>query len=313
MAGEIRTSPRKRSGSGSIAPASRISPKTQPLDRAPVSPPTRRTAIPRTGATYRPQRAARSRRAKAATRNHPSDALDLGRVEYYGHAMSGLQKGAYQAWRVLVALIAVACVVQIFLAGRGAFGIHGAAKLDDQKSFDAHRALGEVIGLLAVLALLVASVAWRDKRVIWLTLALAVMAEILQHLFALPKHPWVAGTARHSTGVAILGSSRGGSRTRRVRTPQLRQAKPDQLTAFPPRASLRFSRKHRQVEPIRVRVPAMADPPLRALHHLVSQRRRRRKPRRPPGQRPPNQFCARSGLSGDCSERVRPCRGDRDG
>ncbi len=120
--------------------------------------------------------------------------------------MSGLQKGAYQVWRVLVALIAVACVVQIFLAGRGAFGIHGAAKLDDQKSFDPHRALGEVIGLLAVLAFLAALVAWRNKRLIWLSLALALMAEVLQHLFALPDHPWVAGL--HALdGVAILGLS----------------------------------------------------------------------------------------------------------
>src|SRR6476619_1882484 len=113
--------------------------------------------------------------------------------------MSGLQRGAYQVWRVLVALIAAACVVQIFLAGRGAFGVHGAAKLDDQKSFDPHRALGEIIGLLALIA-------WRNKRLIWLSLALAFMAEVLQHLFALPKHPWVAGL--HALdGVAILGLS----------------------------------------------------------------------------------------------------------
>lgn len=120
--------------------------------------------------------------------------------------MSGLQRGAYQVWRVLVALIAVACVVQIFLAGRGAFGIHGGAKLDDQKSFDPHRALGEIIGLLAVLAFLAALIAWRNKRLIWMTLALALMAEVLQHLFALPHHPWVAGL--HAVdGVAILGLS----------------------------------------------------------------------------------------------------------
>jgi Mn2+/Fe2+ NRAMP family transporter len=109
-------------------------------------------------------------------------------------------------WRVLVALIAVACVVQIFLAGRGAFGVHGSASLDDQKSFDPHRALGEIIGLLAVLALLAALVYWRDKRMIGLTFALAFMAEILQHVFALPKHPWVAGL--HALdGLAILGLS----------------------------------------------------------------------------------------------------------
>jgi hypothetical protein len=117
-----------------------------------------------------------------------------------------MQRGAYQLWRGLVALVAAACVVQIFLAGRGAFGVHGAAKLDDQKSFDPHRALGEIIGLLAVIALLAALVYWRDKRLIGLTFLLALMAEVLQHLFALPHHPWVAGL--HALdGVAILGLS----------------------------------------------------------------------------------------------------------
>ncbi|MGZ4410339.1 MAG: DUF6220 domain-containing protein [Gaiellaceae bacterium] len=120
--------------------------------------------------------------------------------------MSGFQKGGYLVWRVLVALIAAACVVQIFLAGRGAFGFHGPAKLDDQKSFDPHRALGEIIGLLAVLAFLAALAAWRNKRLIGITFALAVMAEVLQHLFALPKHPWVAGL--HALdGVSILALS----------------------------------------------------------------------------------------------------------
>lgn len=117
-----------------------------------------------------------------------------------------IQRGAYQLWRVLIALVAAACVVQIFLAGRGAFGIRQRFKLDDQKSFDPHRALGEIIGLLAVLALIAALAYWRDKRVIGLTFALVVMAEILQHLFSLPKHPWVAGL--HALdGVAILGLS----------------------------------------------------------------------------------------------------------
>lgn len=117
-----------------------------------------------------------------------------------------VQRGAYHVWRVLIALIAAACVVQIFLAGRGAFGIHGAAKLDDQKSFDPHRALGEIIGLIALIALIAAIVHWRDKRMIGVTFALALMAVILQNLLALPKHPWVAGL--HALdGVAILALS----------------------------------------------------------------------------------------------------------
>ncbi|HEV2590293.1 MAG TPA: DUF6220 domain-containing protein [Gaiellaceae bacterium] len=117
-----------------------------------------------------------------------------------------MQKVAYQVWRFLVALIAAACVVQIYLAGRGAFGVHGRVKLDNQKSFDPHRVLGEIIGLLAVLAFIAALAYWRDKRLIGITFLLAFMAEILQHLFSLPRHPWVAGL--HALdGIAILGLS----------------------------------------------------------------------------------------------------------
>jgi hypothetical protein len=118
--------------------------------------------------------------------------------------MTGIQRGAYQVYRVLVAAVAVACVVQIFLAGRGVFGIRGAAKLDDQSSLDPHRVLGEIIGIAAIVCFLAALVVWRNRRLIGETLALAVMAEVLQHAFALPKHPWVAGL--HALdGVAILG------------------------------------------------------------------------------------------------------------
>ena len=68
-------------------------------------------------------------------------------------------------WRVLVALIAAACVVQIFLAGRGAFGVHGAAK-------SPHSNLGmQLAGLhaldgVAILALsgILAHRAWRAGK-----------------------------------------------------------------------------------------------------------------------------------------------------
>ena len=57
-----------------------------------------------------------------------------------------------------------------------------------------------------MLAFLAALAHWRDKRLIGITFALAVMAEVLQHLFALPKHPWVAGL--HALdGITILALS----------------------------------------------------------------------------------------------------------
>jgi hypothetical protein len=119
--------------------------------------------------------------------------------------VTSIRRVAWQIYRVLIALIAVACVVQIFLAGRGVFGIRGATKLDDQTSLDAHRDLGEIIGIAAVLAFLLALLLWNRRLMLW-TFVLAFLAEIVQHATALPKHPWVSGLHPVS-GVAILGIS----------------------------------------------------------------------------------------------------------
>jgi hypothetical protein len=120
--------------------------------------------------------------------------------------VEGVRNVFFQIYRVLISLIAVACVVQIFLAGRGVFGIHGAASLDDQSSLDAHRNLGEIIGLGAILVFVCALVIWKDKRLILWTFVLALLTEIVQHATATPAHPWVAGLHPVS-GVAILGIS----------------------------------------------------------------------------------------------------------
>jgi len=119
--------------------------------------------------------------------------------------MAAARRIAFQLYRVLIALIAIACVVQIFLAGRGVFGIHGSASLDDQSSLNAHRDLGEIIGIAAVVVLVLALIMW-DKRLILWTFILALLAEFVQHATALPKHPWVAGLHPVS-GVASLGIS----------------------------------------------------------------------------------------------------------
>ena len=119
--------------------------------------------------------------------------------------MNGVRRVFYGIYRVLIALVAIACVVQIFLAGRGVFGIHGSASLDDQTSLDAHRALGDLISLVTILVFLCALVVWDKRLVIW-TFVLALLAVLVQHATALPKHPWVAGIHPVS-GVAILGIS----------------------------------------------------------------------------------------------------------
>jgi hypothetical protein len=119
--------------------------------------------------------------------------------------MAAARRIAWQIYRVLIALIFVACIVQIFLAGRGVFGIHGSAKLDDQSSLDPHRNLGEIIGIATLVVLLLALIIWDKRLIIW-TFVLALLAEVVQHATATPMHPWVGGLHPVS-GVAILGIS----------------------------------------------------------------------------------------------------------
>jgi hypothetical protein len=121
--------------------------------------------------------------------------------------VAAVGKRAWEVYRVLISLIALACVVQIYLAGRGVFGIKGSAPIGSQSSFDPHRTLGNIIGVAAIIVFVIALVIWDMNLVVW-TLILAVLAEAIQHLTTSPSNPWVAGI--HAvTGlgvVAIAGS-----------------------------------------------------------------------------------------------------------
>jgi Mn2+/Fe2+ NRAMP family transporter len=102
---------------------------------------------------------------------------------------------AWQIYRVLIAVTAAACVVQIFLAGRGVFGIHGSTKLDDQKSLDAHRVFGEIIGIGTLVVFVLALIMCNKRLIIW-TFVLALLAEVVQHATATPSHRGSAACTR---------------------------------------------------------------------------------------------------------------------
>jgi hypothetical protein len=116
---------------------------------------------------------------------------------------AAIGRRAWQLYRLLVTLIALACVAQIFLAGRGVFGIRGDAALEDQSSLDPHRALGTVIWVAALVAVVLAVVLWDLRLVLW-TVVLAVLTAAVQTLTANDEHPWLGGLHALS-GFAILG------------------------------------------------------------------------------------------------------------
>jgi hypothetical protein len=88
--------------------------------------------------------------------------------------MEGVRRGARGVLRYFVPLYVVAIIVQIFLAGEGIFGIKAGPKLDDQKTLDAHRALGFILADFgSLLLLIVALLAWLpDKRARAVSIAL---------------------------------------------------------------------------------------------------------------------------------------------
>jgi uncharacterized membrane protein len=121
--------------------------------------------------------------------------------------MTGIRNVAGAAYRWLVGIFVLAVVVQFFLAGAGVFGEKVNVKLDDQKSWDPHRAFGYVL-IIGALVLLVFCLLWWSER-IWLqaTFLLFVLA-IVQSVLANAgeHHRWV-GALHPVNAVAVLGLS----------------------------------------------------------------------------------------------------------
>jgi len=109
----------------------------------------------------------------------------------------GWRRGVDRAFVYLVTLFFVGVLVQVFLAGVGAFGELGdhVTKLEDASSFDPHRALGNILGGLALILLILAALA-RAARPVWVgALVLAILAAVAQSGLAAggEDNKWVGG------------------------------------------------------------------------------------------------------------------------
>ena len=122
--------------------------------------------------------------------------------------MSQIQNGAHALWRFLIAVFAAAAVVQVFLAGLGVF------RADDkgqnktfEHAFNVHNGLGFLLQAGALLLLILALIAWRDRRLIGVSALLFVLM-VLQSVFAGlgEDHPWVGGF-HPLNGFIIVGFS----------------------------------------------------------------------------------------------------------
>jgi Family of unknown function (DUF6220) len=112
------------------------------------------------------------------------------------------------AYRWLIAIFVLCVLVQFLLAGAGVFGEDrgaGALKLEDEKSWDPHRAFGVVLFLLAILVL-VACLAWWSER-IWLlgTFLLALLTFVQFPLASAGEdHRWIGALHPLNAGLILL-------------------------------------------------------------------------------------------------------------
>jgi len=126
--------------------------------------------------------------------------------------MDSVRRGAAWIYRILIALFAVAVVVEIFLAGLGIFrampGEDGSVSHETiEDKFDAHAALGDVLAGGAVLLLILILIAWPGRRAIGATFALALLTFVQGILGGTGDSAPVAGAFHAVNAFLILGLS----------------------------------------------------------------------------------------------------------
>jgi hypothetical protein len=126
--------------------------------------------------------------------------------------MNSVRRGAAWIYRVLIALFALAVVVEIFLAGLGIFRAmpgedESVSHETIEHKFDAHAGLGDFLAGGSVLLLILILVAWTGRRSIGATLALALLTVVQGILGGTGDRAPVAGAFHAVNAFLILGLS----------------------------------------------------------------------------------------------------------
>jgi hypothetical protein len=119
-----------------------------------------------------------------------------------------LRNGAHALWRVLIAIFAAATVVQVFLAGYGIFNADDEGKNKKfEDAFSAHGGLGFFLTVGSLLILIVALIAWRDRRTVGASAVLFGLLVLQNVLAGLGKDHPIIGAFHPLNGFLILGLS----------------------------------------------------------------------------------------------------------
>jgi Mn2+/Fe2+ NRAMP family transporter len=115
--------------------------------------------------------------------------------------LTGYRHGFDLAYGYLMGAFVIAVLVQIYLAGVGAFGEH---KTPHSGAFDPHENLGHYLGIAAVLLLILALVAHVSTSTMVWALVLALLTEVAQEGLASGGRSvkWVGGF--HAFDAALI-------------------------------------------------------------------------------------------------------------
>jgi hypothetical protein len=126
--------------------------------------------------------------------------------------LAGARKNALVAYIALSGLFILGIWVAFFLAGAGVFGLNhqnltqAKHELGDQSVLDAHRLVGSLLGLVALLMLIAVLVARPGAGLVWGTVAVFLLSFIGQEAFAGvgEDHRWVGGLHVLNAGVILV-------------------------------------------------------------------------------------------------------------
>lgn len=117
--------------------------------------------------------------------------------------MDAVRRGAGAFLKYFVPLLVLLVLLQVFLAGWGAFGIEEGQGLEDADSLNPHRDFGHIIGTFGGILLLLGTLLWwpRDKRLLGLGILTAVLL-FIQPIFAVIGGEFVG--AIHAVNAVVL-------------------------------------------------------------------------------------------------------------
>jgi hypothetical protein len=127
--------------------------------------------------------------------------------------MAAVRRGAWVGLKYVTTVFFLGVIVQFFLVGYGLFAMkHGAntgETIDNAKSLDAHRGLGEILSLPgSILILILALLVWpTPRRLLWLWILLAVLAFVQPFLAGVGYNHWVVGMFHPVNALLLLGLS----------------------------------------------------------------------------------------------------------